>query len=131
MLDIPTQEVDDLLYKTGETVEYAKQYVDQQKQLIKLDVAEKSAQLISSAVTGVVLGVVGLLILLFASFTFAYFLADAWDNLALGFLSVTLIYVVVALVVNAMKRKWITNPVLSSVITKFFDDSNNDDNQQN
>ena len=131
MLDIPTQEVDDLLYKTGETVEYAKQYVDQQKQLIKLDVAEKSAQLISSAVTGVVLGVVGLLILLFASFTLAYFLADAWDNLALGFLSVTLIYVVVALVVNAMKRKWITNPVLSSVITKFFDDSNNDDNQQN
>ena len=128
MLDLPTKEMDEIMYKTGETVEYAKQYVDQQKQLIKLDVAEKSAQLISSAVTGVVLAVVGLLTLLFASLALAFFLGDVLDSIALGFLIVTIIYAVVALVVNSTKRKLVTNPVLSGVITKFFDDSNDSEN---
>lgn len=130
MLDLPTKEIDELMYKTGETVEYAKQYVDQQKQLVKLDVAEKSAQIISSAVTGVVMGVVGLMVLLFASLALAFFLGDVFDSIALGFLVVTLIYAIVALVVNAMKRKLVTNPVLSAVITKFFDDGDNADNNQ-
>ena len=126
MLDLPTKEIDELMYKTGETVEYAKQYVDQQKQLVKLDVAEKSAQIISS----VVMGVVGLMVLLFASLALAFFLGDVFDSIALGFLVVTLIYAIVALVVNAMKRKLVTNPVLSAVITKFFDDGDNADNNQ-
>ena len=131
MLELPTKEVDELLYKTGETVEYAKQYVDQQKQLVKLEVAEKSAQMISSAVTGVVMSVVGLMVLLFASLALAFFLGDLFDSIALGFLAVTVLYVIMALVVNAMKRSLVTNPVLSAVITKFFDDSNTDDNAQN
>lgn len=131
MLELPTKEVDELLYKTGETVEYAKQYVDQQKQLVKLEVAEKSAQMISSAVTGLVMAVVGLLVLLFASLALAFFLGDLFDSIALGFLAVTVLYVIIALVVNAMKRSLVTNPVLSAVITKFFDDSDTNDNAQN
>ena len=131
MLELPTKEVDELLYKTGETVEYAKQYVDQQKQLVKLEVAEKSAQMISSAVTGVVMAVVGLMVLLFASLALAFFLGDLFDSIALGFLVVTVIYAIIALVVNAAKRSLVTNPVLSAVITKFFDDSHNDENTQN
>lgn len=131
MLDLPTKEVDELLYKSGETVEFAKQYVEQQKQLIKLDVAEKTATLVSSAVTGLVLAVVGLLVLLFASLTLAFALGALFDSYALGFLAVTLLFVIVALVVNALKRKLVTNPVLSAVITKFFDDNADDDDTNN
>ncbi len=116
------KEVDQILENTGMVTEYSRMYIDKQKRLLKLDIAEKSAKVGSSLITTVALALVVSFLVLFLSVTVAFSLGALWESYALGFLAVTGFYLLVTFVILVFKRNLITNPVLNAIVKNFLED---------
>lgn len=116
------KDTDALLERTGETIEYLKLYAQQQVDIAKLDAVEKSSKVVSSMITGLVLGMVGLVVLLFLTIAGALFLGQMLGNSALGFLIVSLIFVVVGVILYSLRKTLITSPVISYFISKIYEE---------
>lgn len=116
------KDTDALLERTGETIEYIKLYAQQQVDIVKLDAVEKSAKMLSSMVTNLVLGIVALIVLLLLTTAGALFLGQILGNLALGFLIVSLLYIVVGLILYNFRKSFITSPIVSFFISKVYEE---------
>ena len=115
------KETDELMETVGESVEYVKQYVQQQVKITKLSIADSTATTISALVTNLAVGIIALIALLFLSVSAACFLAQLFDdNYGLGFLLVFAFYAFVGIIIHTMRRKLITDPTVNGVIKKFF-----------
>lgn len=114
------KDVDYLMESAGETVAYMQNYVEQKVELIKLEAAEKTATTVSSLLTSFVIlllvGIAGLM----GTITIALFLGMWFNNYALAFLTVTVFYILLAVLAYTFRETVITNPVVSVVITKMF-----------
>lgn len=115
------QAKEELLEHLGESYGYVNRLVEKKLESVKLNLAETSAKTISGFVSGVVLAVLGLITLLFLLITLGFALSLAFDSHVFGFGAVAVILLVVFLLVLALKGVLITNPVVSRVITKFFE----------
>ena len=125
------RESDRLLENAGESVEYVKQYVQQHIKLTKLNVAESAATSISGLVTGIALGTIGLIALMFLSVAAACFIGEALDDsYGLGFLAVFVFYALIFALIYFMRRTWITDPAVSGVIRAFFPPPPTDEERQ-
>jgi ABC-type phosphate transport system permease subunit len=111
-----------LMERTGETVEYLKLYAQQQVDIVKLDAVEKSAKVISSMITSLVLGVVALVVLLFLAIAGALFLGQILDNTALGFFIGSLIFVLVGALLYGFRKSIITSPIVALFIAKIYEE---------
>ena len=118
---------EEVLHTAGETVEYARQYLQQQGDIIRLEAAERTARVTSSLITAIVLAVLGLLVLVMLSIAAGFWLAQTLGSAALAFLCIAGVYAVVATLLYVFKRQLITNPALNFVLTAFFDE---DDDEQ-
>ena len=107
---------DELLESAGESVEYIKLYVKQQKQALRLEIAERLSKSISSMVTVAVLGFLATMVIMFLTISVGFWLGSMWGSYALAFLVITIFYALVATAIWFFKRQLITNPVLSSII---------------
>lgn len=114
------KEVDELMESMGEMTAYMQQYVEQKVELTKLEVAEKSALLISELVTAMVIGLIGVVVLLLMTITIGLFLADWLGSYAWAFLSLSLFFVLVGIVTWIFRRRVITNPVVGMVVARLF-----------
>lgn len=112
---------EEVLQTAGETFEYANQYVQKQIELFKLESAEKIAKSTSSIITLAVIGFLATLVTIMLSIAVGFALGDMLGSYALGFLVITGIYTIIALLVYSFKRQLVTNPVLSAVLESFFD----------
>ncbi|MFN7119936.1 MAG: phage holin family protein [Saprospiraceae bacterium] len=114
----PTEE---LLENIGETTEYARHYVEKQFDYVRLEVAERTAKVTSTLVTVIAITFFVLLVIIMLSLTLGFYLGDVFESYSLGFLAVTGIYFVIALVIFALRRSIITNPILSMIIKAMLD----------
>lgn len=112
---------EEILQTAGETFEYANQYVQKQIELFKLESAEKVAKSTSSIITLAVIGFLVSLVTIMLSITIGFAIGEMLGSYALGFLIITGIYTLIALVVYFFKRQLVTNPVLAAVLESFFD----------
>ncbi|PPK87559.1 putative superfamily III holin-X [Neolewinella xylanilytica] len=115
------QAKEELLEQLGESYGYINRLVEKKIEYFKLNLAETSATTISGIVTGVVLAVVGLITLIFLLITLGFALTLAFESFVYGFGAVALLLLVVLLLVLVLKDTLITNPVVSKVISKFFE----------
>ena len=115
------QAKEELLEQLGESYGYVNRLVEKKIEYFKLNLAETSATTISGIITAVVLAVVGLITLILALITAGFALSEAFDSFVYGFGLVTLIFLVLFLLILALKGPLITNPVVSKVISKFFE----------
>lgn len=114
------KDVDYLMESVGETTAYVQQYIEQKIKLTKLEAAEKSAVMISEVITGITLMLIGSQVILLATITIGLFLGQWLDSYPLAFLILTIFYILVGIITWMMRRSLITNPVVSIVVTKFF-----------
>lgn len=112
---------DRLLETAGETITYAQEYWVEQKQLFKLEVAERTAKVASSLLSNVIIGLAASMVVLLLSIALAFGLGYYFENIALGFLAVAGIYLLSLGVLIFFKTQWVTNPILSRIIEDFFD----------
>ena len=102
------------------------EYVTERINLAKLQAAEKAARTSAVVATGLILGILFFFVLLFLSLLGAYAIYDGTDNVYLALGAVAGFYLVIALIVLAVKGKRIYPAITNAVIRMLFETSNSD-----
>lgn len=93
----------------------------------KLSVAEKSSKVLSNLIAGAIVGVILILVVIFFGIALAYFLAGFVGSTWAGFLIVSGIYLLAALVILALKEKMVRMPIMNSILSQMAKDDDDDD----
>lgn len=96
-------------------VEHAKDYAELRLELMKLEASAKVSNVVSGIASAVVIGLLALFVLLFASVGVAWWIGQANDNPSLGFFIVAGFYLVLGVVVYFM-RNAIKLPIVNSLL---------------
>ena len=96
-------------------VEHAKDYAELRLELVKLEASAKISNVVSSIASAVVIGLLGLFVLLFASLGVAWWIGQANDNPSMGFFIVAGFYVLLAVVVYLMRNS-IKLPIINGML---------------
>lgn len=121
---------EDLLSTAGETFEYGRIYLTNQKKLIRLEVAEKMAKTTSSLITALVMGFFLSLFTIFLSIAVGFWLGKIWASYPLAFLVVTLFYAVLGGLAYLFRTQMITNPVLVLILKTVLDDDDDENGNE-
>nr|WKN36395.1 phage holin family protein [Tunicatimonas sp. TK19036] len=100
-------------------IQDVKDYIIIQRQLISTVASKKGADIFYVIVAACVFGLIGLFIAIFLSFTAAYGIALLLDNTFLGFLIVTLFYVLLFFIIWFNKDRFIKIPILKLFLNAF------------
>jgi len=113
--------IDNLLYALGQMSEYGKEYLRNEKEIIRLGIAGFAARLISKIVSRLMMVVFFIFLLLFASLTLSFVLAKVFDSYVWGFGLVTLLYLLLIFIVVIFRRVLITNPILKLILNDLLE----------
>lgn len=115
---------DEILASAGETFEYARHYIKQQGDYIRLEAAERISRTTSAMVTALVLGIFSMLVIIMLSLAAAFWLASKIGSYAEAFLLVSAIYCVMGGITYLFRRQLVTRPTLKLMLNAFFDREN-------
>lgn len=121
-------ETDLLLEDLGESFGYIQEFVSQEVESVKLEVAEKLSIASSSVITSVVLTTLGAFFMIFAAIALGFFLGALFHSNALGFLIVSCLFLVLLLIVYLFRKTLVTDRVVTAVIHLIFDQDEDETN---
>ncbi|WP_046744347.1 hypothetical protein [Kordia zhangzhouensis] len=96
----------------------AKAYTETSIALYKLNAVDKAADVASSLVSWLVFGSIGVLFLLFVNIGISFYIGQLLGATYLGFLIVSLFYLIVGICVYIFNKDLITKPITNFVISK-------------
>lgn len=96
-------------------------YVNLQKDLIKLQVAEKSTKIISNVVTYVILGIFGIFFLICISIGFAWLINVKMESQFAGFFIVGGVYALLAAILYISRKSLITDKIADKLTNILVD----------
>lgn len=105
----------DLLY------EKAKNYAELNIELAKLRAIEKTADIVSSILSKLMVSVGVIMFFLFLNISFSLYLGDVLGKDYLGFLVVSGIYLLITILLNTYKNKLVKLPVTNLIIAKLLE----------
>ena len=100
-------------------IEQVQEYVETRAKLLKLEVIDRSTSVFAGVITDMLIVITLVLTFLFASFTLALYLAQAFHSSWKGFGSVALLYMIIALVV-ILSKKAFQRPIINALVRKLF-----------
>ncbi len=109
--------------RINEIIDDAKEYTAHQIELVKLDAAEKTARASSELLTYLILGVIGFILLLFASIAGGFLMGEVLNSVAYGFLSIAGFYMLILLILIIGKDQVLKKPFMNFSIKKIFEDA--------
>lgn len=112
---------EELISTAGETVEYAKIYIEQQKQYFRLETSKRLAKTTSNLATLAVLVFLGFMVMIFFTLAIGFLLGKYIGSYGVAFLGLTGFYLLLAILVFYFKKQIITNPILNLVIKEMLD----------
>ncbi len=104
-----------------------KDYLDTRSKLGKLKALNKGSQIAGNVSVVLFISLIGLLFLLFISIAAALALADVFGKIYLGFLLVSLTYLLIGILLYVKRESWIHSPVVNTIIRDFFKDTDDED----
>jgi len=111
-----------LMFLAGETFEYSNQYIQKNIKLLKLELAEKMAKVISNLVVYFVMSLLLSFVILMLTLGMVVLLADLWGSYTIAFLAAAAIHtILIILIAYVFKNYLITNPILKMVLNAFLD----------
>ncbi|MFN8344625.1 MAG: phage holin family protein [Spirosomataceae bacterium] len=105
--------------------EHASDYFEARWKLGVLDASEKTAGIISSLASVLIIATVGTFALLFASIGIAWLIGEKLGSPAMGYFIVAAFYAVVGGILFAVKDALIKVPIVNSFIKKFYYENGN------
>lgn len=102
-----------------DTKQKLQQYIQQRILLLRLQATDKVSRIASTIITSVLIVVVGLFLLIFASITAGLWLASITGSLIAGFGIVALFYLVVFLFIIIFLKKMLQNLFINKLIRLF------------
>jgi hypothetical protein len=121
---------DEILTSAGETFEYARQYIKQQGDYIRLEAAERISKTTSAMVTAFVLGIFSLLVVIMLSLAAAFWLATKLGSYPEAFIILAVAYALLGSLVYLFRRQLVTIPTLKLMLNAFFERENEASGQQ-
>ncbi len=106
--------------KAENTYQHLIDYAEARWNLIALDVSDKTANIVTSIIVGVILAILGLFFLVFASISLAVWLGDLTDSGALGYLIVAVLYGLIAALFFFNRRNWLFLPLMNTFLKKLY-----------
>lgn len=103
-----------------ELLEHAGDYLDTRLDLFKLQVVQKSSDIVSSLASRLILIVIIVIFVMIANIGIALVLGEWMGKTYYGFFALAGFYLIIGLIFNAFKSKWIKEPVANSIIRKAF-----------
>jgi hypothetical protein len=110
----------DLFAKAEELTGHVKEYINTKIEIAKLDIAEKGSRIISNMVAGIIVAILFVFVLVFASFAGAYALSEWIGNTYAGFLIVAGIYLLIGVVVWVTRTRILQIPIMNAIIRQLF-----------
>jgi len=101
-------------------IDLLRKYIDNRLQLIKLELISVLANVASGLISSFFLLAMGLIILIMFNFALAFYLGSLFENQALGFLIVGLVYVVLFLLYYYFGRKSVDKNVKDKIVKSIF-----------
>lgn len=103
-----------------ELLEQTSDFVETRLDLFKLQVIQKLSESVSSIASKLVLVLIIIIFLMVANVGIALLLGDWLGKAYWGFFALAGFYLIVGLIFNANKNKWIKDPVANSIIKNAF-----------
>lgn len=104
-----------------------KDYVNTRIESVKLTAAEKSSGIMANIIGGIVVSIVFILFIIFASVALAFALSLWIGNTWAGFLIVACLYLFFGLIVWFGRKKIIQLPIMNSLIQQLFTHTDEED----
>ncbi|MDZ7615006.1 MAG: phage holin family protein [Flavobacteriaceae bacterium] len=101
-------------------IDLLRKYIDNRLQLIKLELISALANVASGLISSFLLMGMAMFILLMFNFALAYYLGSVFENQALGFLAVGLIYVILFAIYFLFGRRAIDKNVKDKIVRSIF-----------
>jgi len=92
------------------------EYFDARLKLIKLETFEKIAKVTAVLFSSLVVALLGFFLLFFLSMSLGFYLGKVFDSLALGFLTVTGLYLILFVLVMFMKKDLLEEFLIERII---------------
>ena len=105
-------------------------YVNLRKELVILSAVKKGSQLIANLLTDCLVKLFGVLTILFGSLALGFYLSELIGNTYSGFFIVTGFYLLFAILIYALKDKYMEKHIINAVIKKFLRDKKEDNNEK-
>jgi hypothetical protein len=98
----------------------ARDYIDTKTELIRLKMADKTSDVVSSATAGIAITIAILFFFTLLNIGIALWIGEAIGNSYSGFFIVAGFYALVALVVYLCRDQWLKEPISNAIIRKLF-----------
>jgi hypothetical protein len=118
----PDEDAPDISLYVQEVSDDAKAWFDAQKAVTKLEVSEQVGKLASTAMMGIVMGLIGTTVLMLWFVALALWLGQVLANNALGFLLAGGIFLVLGILFFLLWRTMLRDKVTLAVINAMHDD---------
>ncbi len=106
--------------KAEEFTGQIKEYINNRIDSIKLDLAEKTSKILASLIAGMAVAIFIFMFFLFVNIALAYFLGALMDNIWLGFLIVSGLYLLIGIIIWIARIKLLTIPIMNRIIEIIF-----------
>lgn len=100
----------------GELRQLITEYFDARLKLVKLEAFEKIAKVTAVLFSSLVVALLAFFLLFFLSMSAGFYLGKIFDSLALGFLTVTGLYLILFVMVMLMKKDLLENILIERII---------------
>ena len=107
--------------KVEELALHIKAYIQTEIELIKLLFAEKLSKILSNFLAIMVLIWLLLIGILFASLSLAFLIGERLGKMSTGFIIVSLIYLLLAVLIWYLRERIIRIPILNGILSQLFD----------
>lgn len=101
-------------------IEKIEQYLKTSLDILKLNSVEKSAEIISSIITGVLLFILFVLFTLFINIGLSLFIGKLLNNNYLGFLILSLFYLILGIFLYIFRHQLVKSPISNLIISKLL-----------
>ncbi|HET6244737.1 MAG: phage holin family protein [Bacteroidetes bacterium] len=116
--------MEDIKPKLDTLVDHIRAYINNRIEIARLMAIEKGALVISNVVSTFVLGLLFLFFIIFISITIAFVLSLLIGINYIGFLIVSVIYLLAALLLLWRRDKWMIEPISNVFIRSVMQDNN-------
>lgn len=113
--------------KAEELAGHIKEYVNNRISYAKFTGAEKTSKVAANILAAVIISAVFVIVLLFASLALAFVFAKLTGELYWGFLIVSGIYLLIGLIVFALKERILRIPIMNAILEQLFKDDEDDE----
>jgi len=107
------------------TVEHLKDYADTKLDLFILNASDKVSSSLSTIASIIFIGVLAIITILLASIGVALWIGSTTGNTSMGFFYVAGFYVIVSVVIYALRGRLIKTPIINMLLKGFHIDDEN------